>query len=47
MSLGYAVGITEKNERITKTVKRKRARIFSLCAAGQIAVLGCMMILNT
>ena len=39
--------ITEKNEKVTKTVRRKRARLFSLCAAGQIAVLGCMMILNT
>ena len=39
--------ITEKHEKVTKTVRRKRARIFSLCAAGQIAVLGCMMILNT
>ena len=38
-------GITEKNERITKTVRRKRARIFSLCAAGQLAVLGCMMLI--
>jgi len=37
-------GITEKNERITKAVRRKRVRIFSLCAAGQIAVL---MIMNT
>ena len=36
--------ITEKNEKVTKTVRRKRVRIFSLCAAGQVAVLGCMIL---